>query len=190
MADPEDDRIVERYRALGRAEPPAELDARILAAARRAASSRPGRRRWVLPVSIAAVVVLSVSVALQVERERPATADRLGAPAVAGKAAAPAAPAAAPQPALKSAPAAAANAMRAPAAQSRSEEQAPAQAAAPAARMLQKSDQASPQEWLARIAKLRREGRDDEADRQLKEFRRRFPDYRIPPAIQREVEPR
>jgi hypothetical protein len=167
MADPADDRIVERYRALGRAEPPAELDATILAAARRAASSRPGRRRWMLPVSIAAVVVLSVSVALQVQRERPGTADRLGAPPAAGKAVAPAAPAA-----------------------ESNRVEAPAQAAAPAARMLQKSDQASPEAWLARIAKLRREGRDEEADRQLKEFRRRFPDYRIPPAIQREVEPR
>jgi len=189
MADSGDDRIVQRYRALGHDEPPAELDARILAAARRAASSRPGRRRWVLPVSIAAVVVLSVSVALQVQRERTDQAEQYGVPVEAGKAAAPAAPAAAPQPALKSAPAPAANVMQAPAAESRREE-APAQAAAPAASMLQKSAEASPKARLARIAELRRAGRDQEADRQLAEFRRRFPDYRIPPAMQREIEPR
>ena len=74
MAEPEEDKVLERYRALGRDEPPPELDARILDAARRAAAVRPVRRRWVLPASIAAVVVLSVSVALKVERERAAPA--------------------------------------------------------------------------------------------------------------------
>ena len=189
MAEAEDDKVRERYRALGHEEPPRELDARILGAARRAAASRPGRR-WVLPVSIAAVVVLSVSVALQVERERSEETGRLAAPAEAGKAAAPeqagkviapAAPAAA--------PAASDNAMRAPTLE-RKLEQAPARAAAKAGRLSGQSVESSPEQWLARIAELRRAGRNDEADRQLAEFRRRFPDYRIPDAMRKEIEPR
>ena len=44
MAEREDEKLAERYRALGREEPPAELDASILAASRRAAAvlGRPG----------------------------------------------------------------------------------------------------------------------------------------------------
>jgi hypothetical protein len=38
----------------------------------------------------------------------------------------------------------------------------------------------TPQEWLERIARLRAQGRDDEAETQLKRFRERYPDYRIP----------
>jgi len=64
MADPERDaRVAERYRALGREQPAPELDAAILAASRR----RP--RRWAVPVSIAAVVVLAVGVTLRVQME-------------------------------------------------------------------------------------------------------------------------
>ena len=39
--------------------------------------------------------------------------------------------------------------------------------------------QASPEELLQRIAELRKEGRHDEADKALAEFRQRYPDYRI-----------
>jgi hypothetical protein len=39
---------------------------------------------------------------------------------------------------------------------------------------------ASPEQWLQGIADLRRQGRHEEADTQLEEFRRRYPDYRIP----------
>jgi hypothetical protein len=37
----------------------------------------------------------------------------------------------------------------------------------------------TPEAELERIAKLRAEGRDDEADRELEAFRKRYPDYRI-----------
>jgi len=47
---------------------------------------------------------------------------------------------------------------------------------------------ASPEQWLQGIADLRRQGRDDEADRQLAEFRKRYPDYRISGAILEKVE--
>ena len=175
MAERDDEQLGERYRALGREEPPAEIDASILAASRRAAQSR--RRRWVLPLSIAAVIVLSVSVTLQLQHERADLAGRIEAPAEAGKAAAPAAPAAAD------------NVMRPPALERKMEES-PAAPAAQPERRLRQSAEASPEQWLARIAELRRQGRDDEAERQLAEFRRRFPDYRIPQAMRDKVEPR
>ena len=79
--------------------------------------------------------------------------------------------------------------MRAPALERKLQE-APARAAAQAGRASPKPDEASPEQWLTRIAELRREGRDDEADRHLAEFRRRFPEYRIPQAMREKVEPR
>jgi hypothetical protein len=41
----------------------------------------------------------------------------------------------------------------------------------------------SPQEWLERIAQLREAHRDEEADRAMEEFRRRYPEYQIPEAM-------
>jgi hypothetical protein len=43
---------------------------------------------------------------------------------------------------------------------------------------------------LERIAMLRREGRQKEADDLYAEFRRRFPDYRIPESMRELVLPR
>ena len=40
MTEPEDDKVAERYRALGREQPPPALDAKILTAARQATQSR------------------------------------------------------------------------------------------------------------------------------------------------------
>jgi len=71
--------------------------------------------------------------------------------------------------------------------------------AAPAASMAKRSAgagadlsaaPASPAAELERIAKLREEGRDVEADRALEEFRKRFPAYRIDDATWRRVKPR
>ncbi|HXJ10505.1 MAG TPA: hypothetical protein VNH12_13450 [Burkholderiales bacterium] len=39
----------------------------------------------------------------------------------------------------------------------------------------------TPEAWLAHIQALRQAGSDDEADRQLDAFRKRYPDYKIPP---------
>ena len=74
--DPALDRV---YAAGARVEPPAHLDAAILAAARRevrAGPRRPGSilRRWRAPFALAAVLVLSVSVVLLLREEG---ADRL-----------------------------------------------------------------------------------------------------------------
>jgi len=194
MAEREDDKLAERYRALGREEPSAGLDARILAASRRAAGARPRLRRWALPLSLAAVIVLSVTVTLQLERERSQVEERAAAPAQAESAnqvepkmelkmqqsAPAAAPAAAPAPA-------AGRLSRESADRERFERAAPA-AAAERARQLGAED--SPERWLARIAELRRAGRDDEAEQLLAEFRRRYPDYRIPQAMSKKVERR
>ena len=47
-----------------------------------------------------------------------------------------------------------------------------------------------PEKALERIAALRREGRTKEADDLYAEFKRRFPDYRIPDAMREQVLPR
>ena len=47
-----------------------------------------------------------------------------------------------------------------------------------------------PERMLERIGALRREGRHKEADDLYAEFRRRFPDFRIPEAMREQVLPR
>ena len=68
-----DPRLDGLYRDTPRDAPPAHLDAAILAAARREVGSRPralsALRRWRVPISLAAIVVLSVSVVTLVEEE-------------------------------------------------------------------------------------------------------------------------
>jgi len=65
------------YRALGEERPPQALDDAILAASRRAVGAGPRRagtsrvRRWALPVSIAALVVLTMSLVVRIQLERP-----------------------------------------------------------------------------------------------------------------------
>jgi hypothetical protein len=74
MTEHEDPRVSAGYQALGREHPPEALDAAILAASRRAVGAGPRRsrlRRWALPVSIAAVVVLTMSIVVRIELERP-----------------------------------------------------------------------------------------------------------------------
>ncbi|MBE0627249.1 MAG: hypothetical protein IH606_20815, partial [Burkholderiales bacterium] len=78
--DPELSRL---YREASSDEPPAALDAAILAAARKRAA-RPRSRglspwwRWMAPASAIATLALGVSLALLIERERPETMDEAG----------------------------------------------------------------------------------------------------------------
>jgi outer membrane biosynthesis protein TonB len=114
-------RVSQKYRELGAEAPPRALDDAILAAARREAGSRPGlpgragRRRWYAPLATAAVLVLAVAVALNMQRESPEIVST-------AKLERPAPPAAAPAPAEKDSPKAAAKAEAQPrAAASRAE---------------------------------------------------------------------
>jgi hypothetical protein len=106
MSTPElrDPRLDAAYRDAPREEPPAELDARVRAAAHRAVAAAPrslgarARRSalagWRLPLSIAATALIAVTVSLMV-REEESILSRPEAPA---PAAAPAAPAVTPEP--------------------------------------------------------------------------------------------
>jgi hypothetical protein len=47
-------------------------------------------------------------------------------------------------------------------------------------RMLSRQIVEPPEKWLERIAALRKEGKHEEADKALEEFRKRYPDYKIP----------
>ena len=48
----------------------------------------------------------------------------------------------------------------------------------------------TPEKQLERIAELRRQGKHEEADKALAEFRKRFPDYRISQPMLERVERR
>jgi hypothetical protein len=249
-------KVSQAYRDLGTEEPPRALDDAILAAARRPA--RSWAQRWGLPLSLAAVVVLSVTVTLRVQHEapgieqmesprkepaaqpepaakvsapQPAVADAKPAepprsrsearppaapkafpaskpvpePARARMAEAPAAPP--PVPAAAGATGPAVQADRAEATASAelraSRDQAarasaPMASAAPQAALAKRAEdsagaklaQETPEQELERIARLRAEGRHEDADKALAEFRKRFPDYRIPEPMLQRVERR
>src|SRR5688500_7180509 len=205
----EEQKISQRYRELPREEPPRHLDDAILAAARRATASRPaplvaptGRRRWYFPVAAAAIIVLAIAVTVHVERQQPDLE----------VAEAPVAPPArsreeqiqAQEPAQKSPsrddarladlykatpepPAPASPPATAP---SRAEGQSAMGERRAATDSIAAAAARSPEQWLQGIADLRRQGRHEEADRELAEFRKRHPDYRIPEATLEKVEKR
>lgn len=255
MTEERDEAVSRRYRELGAEEPPRALDDAILAAARRPA--RTSTRRWAVPSSLAAVVVLSVTVTLNIQREAPemvpaqAPARPMSAPTPAPQAAAPEAkqrgadasqqeaakaagpsaaretPAEAPRsetpaqkpfapdppavadaspraPAESAAPApaiasraerdsaAVAGALSAPRQEAREDQVAERArtAPAPAAMAKRMQVQETPEQELERIALLRREGKHDEADKALADFRKRRPEFRIPEATLERVEKR
>jgi hypothetical protein len=215
----EEQKISQRYRELPREEPPRHLDDAILAAARRATASRPaplvaptGRRRWYFPVAAAAIIVLAVAVTIHMERQErdfelseqqaaPAQAPAPEPEPLAKREASPP-PAAPPRPEApplgglqSSAPEPAAQARESVRADetSRLNRQPEARAAMRSERALEKVldlAAASPEQWLQGIADLKRQGRNEEAEKQLAEFRKRYPDYRIPEAIVEKFEKR
>jgi hypothetical protein len=63
--------VSERYRAGAEDEPPVRLDAAILSAARREVEQPRKRRHWQVPVSIAAMLVIGVSLVLLVRENEP-----------------------------------------------------------------------------------------------------------------------
>jgi len=88
-----DDKLHRAYRALGNEEPPAALDAAILARARERVVPRR-RPSWMVPVSIAAVLVLGIGVSLRMQLEQPGIETSVPAPAAVPDRPAPPAPAA------------------------------------------------------------------------------------------------
>lgn len=210
----DDPKLSRRYRDLPREEPPRALDKKILAASRRAV--RP--RRWTVPLASAAVIVLAVAVVAHIDREPPDA--EVVTPQARVLETPPPAPARAPaqsrrdqapQPAQKRAQRAeAAGAPAAPASMGEErkaidEIRAARESANQAARARAQSAPSpqattavsasarvapSPEQWLQRIADLRRQGRDEEADRELAEFRKRYPDYRLSEETKAKVERR
>jgi len=92
----DDVKVTERYRQLPAEEPPRALDEAILAAARRPpVPARPWMQRHAVPLGLAAVLVLSVTVTLRMQSERP------GIESIANQEPVASAPPAAPEAALK-----------------------------------------------------------------------------------------
>ncbi len=212
MADERDPQVSRRYRELGAEEPPPALDEAILAASRHAVAPR---RRWYLPLAAAAVALLAVGVALQVDRQQPdpeaVTAPTMPQPSTdqvpaakpgASTPAAPkvrkreAAPGRSPDDAVSDAARkedALGGLSRRRAEESRSREVPPAAAPVPQTAPAGRPGPAAalaerPERWLERIAELRMQGRHDDADKALAEFRKRYPEYRIPESMLEKVE--
>jgi hypothetical protein len=201
--DPRDEEVSRRYRELNAEEPPPALDAAIRAHARRAVEAR-STRPWYFSLAAAAVLVLAVALTWNVEREAPDMVAVTSAPPAAPvekaeeKAEAPAAPA--PEPARRRAvkPKVEDSAgerelakQQAPAAEMRADQAQPRPQLGAAARsevMRQQAFAETPEQWLERIAKLRAEGKHDEADKALAEFRKRYPDFRISEETLKKVE--
>jgi len=236
-----DDKLSRRYRELAREQPPGALDAAILDASRRAVAKPSFSRRWGIPVSIAAVLVLGFGLTLEMQHEKPDVSTSPvtmpsalppgAAPMQAPEAEAPAeakipeakpkalakpeAARVAPQPRAQSAPASRRETFTTPVTTTPPPAAPPVMQAAPAARAPAAADYnaapgnvssparaksatsaaeariaSSPEQELERIAKLRADGNDAEADRLLEEFRRAHPGYSIPEAMWERVKPR
>lgn len=132
------------YRAAAREEPPSALDAGILAQAHAAvATARSPTRRWAVPISIAALVVLSVSVTWQLtQRQVPELEEVPTRTAVQEPAAKPVPPPLETRPATAPVPAAAAPPLAADSAPAPRTEPAAPHAPAPLAERRARSDMA------------------------------------------------
>ncbi|MEJ2590633.1 MAG: hypothetical protein P8178_04375 [Candidatus Thiodiazotropha sp.] len=197
-----DPALSDLYRRARREQPPAALDAAILAQARRRLAQR--RRRWLMPVSTVAVILLGFSLTLTlVERPEWSSAPPRPAPAEheapSQSVAAPPAPAAPPSGAgmreesmrRKSAPATQAAAPE-PAAESDAVEL--QDAGKPSPTLLKRERQApaaavsgmaveSPQVWIDEMLELLRKGQTEAARQSLQAFRRVYPEHPLPPAL-------
>lgn len=176
-----------------------------------------GRHRWYFSLGAAAVIVLAVAVTYHMQQEVPdpdsvaippaPDAQKATAPERAREPAAPQPPVFVPDPKPqgrerpRELPREAPQVEQRPAPpESRVEQQeripAPQEPIAPAAAppaamrglMSDSMRYEPPERWLERIVQLRTEGRHDEADKLLVEFRRRYPDYRISDAMLEKVE--
>src|SRR5688500_17510668 len=181
MTEERDPEVSRRYRQLGSEEPPRALDERILARARR----RRGVR-WYGPLAAAAILVLVVAVTVQVERQPSQEASLPTAP-----------PASKTEPSLAAEPQARDSARQEAADAGARERKQIEEQVVPEARAMRRSAPIAgsaaganepPETWLERIAELRRQGREQEADDSLKQFRERYPGYSIPEETRTRVE--
>lgn len=181
------------FRALDGAEPPAALDAAIVAAARAAVQAQPGadvvalpqrRPRWRAPLALAATVMLAVGIGLQLRHAADETVPAVRPQSTAPVPAAPAAaPAAEPAPRLavplqKAAPAESA----ADAAMAMERQAAPARAEGRRA-----DDAAERTAALERIRTLAVAGELAQARRLAAEFRQRWPTAELPPELRSQL---
>jgi hypothetical protein len=65
---------------------------------------------------------------------------------------------------------------------------APSPQAKPAPEVMASRLVVNPERWLEQIAELRKEGKHDDADKLLAEFRKTYPDYRISDEMRAKVE--
>ncbi len=211
---PGEEELSRLYQQMPEDQPPAALDVTVLAAARRTAQSRPRRlknrffgfvsRRWAVPLSLAAALLVSIGVITKVREEMgtparqqlpplstPASQPTLAAPQVAedmvqskeeNEAAFVASQPSVPAPLAGSPP----GSFSLPAAR----ETAPATAAArPRVKeseslefrgLMGEQEQAkdlAPEAWLAHISELFRAGKQREAETSLHAFQQRYPNY-------------
>jgi len=237
VSDGYERQLSDLYRARAREEPPASIDNAILAAARHEArgSTRVGIR-WGVPLALAAVVVLSVSLvtvmrdalelsgeSMNVEEQRQASpapaepdkprvvadeseqrrgprlqertiTEQKAADQLRSELAKPGAQQSAPVPAPARARVNANRALDATSAESRKSKavaagrtaSGPAVGAAAEKALrsdAQAGDALSPEQWLKRIERLRKEGKATEAQASFNEFRKRYPAYPLPETL-------
>lgn len=196
-----DTQLAALYRAAARDEPSPALDAAIRAAARREVGARPRpvgpffSRSWRVPLSLAAVVVLSVSLVTLIREEappeisRPPRADAsLPLPEAAMH---PRKESVAAEAKVQPGPEAASadSAMRE---SSRARVQAVPAPALPAPQIagaIQAYANLPPEKWLEQIEALRKQGRLEEAKTSLAHFKQRYPDYPLPASLKDGVKP-
>jgi len=223
--DTRDEQLSRLYREAAGEEPSEAMDRAILAAARAEAARIQPRKRawwqtWAGPASVAATVVLTVTLTLMVQQEQEHAF--IEAPPSKGEAADSAVKPALPPPAVKQEAAPreaervvgatrqaqeAAEAAPAPkplARETKAEPAAPAGALAPRAPMTEPAEPAAdavelrarsaplrkeavgaapartPEEWLEDIRRLKQQGKDKEAAEALADFRKAYPDFRLP----------
>src|SRR5438552_3432254 len=163
MIERRDEELSHIYRDAEGPRPPQRVDDNILAASQRVAGTvrRPAAfefaRRWGTPVALAATVLVTSTVALMVFERRS------GLDAIAPKAP------------REERPAKGATPLRAsPAEPQRTEPSEKARVA------VSEAKERAPEKWLADIRKLKTDGKATEAERELAEFKKRYPDYILP----------